>query len=78
MELINIVLHLVAPRPLLVIAVMVSALSVCVRYYTIEAVNLKRVSRQRSTFYGNCMGIATAIFTFPTAVQIVATSTGNI
>lgn len=74
----DILLHLVAPRPLLVIAVMVTAVSVCIRYYTIEAVNLKGVSRRRSTFYGNCMGIATAVFSFPTAIQITAISTGDI
>lgn len=76
--LLDILLHLVAPRPLLVIAVLISALSVCVRYYTIEAVNLKGVPRRRSTFYGNCMGIATAIFSFPMAIQITASSTGSI
>lgn len=74
----DIMLMLVAPRPLLVIAVMITALSVCVRYYTIEAINLKGVSRQRSTFYGNCMGVSTAIFAFPSAIQIAAISTGTI
>jgi hypothetical protein len=71
-------LHLVAPRPLLVIVVMVTAVSVCVRYYTIESVNLKGVSRRRSTIYGNFMGFATAFFSLPTAIQITAASTGNI
>ncbi len=75
---ISILLHLVAPRPLLVIVVMISTLSVCVRHYTIEAVNLQRVNRRRSTLYGNLMGVATATFTFPMAIQMTAMSTGNI
>jgi hypothetical protein len=71
---IEILLHLVAPRPLLVIAVMVTTLSVIMRNFTIEAANLKGIGRRRSKIYGNFMGIATATFSFPTAMQLVIAS----
>ena len=74
----HILLQLVAPRPLLVIAVMVTTLSVIMRNFTIEAANLKGVNRRRSNVYGNFMGVATATFSFPAAIQLAAASSGSI
>ena len=78
MTTLNILLHMVAPRAVLVILVMISTLSICVRHYTIEAINLKGVSRRRSRTYGNFMGLAVAIFTFPASIQLAAASTGSL
>lgn len=62
------------PRSLLVLAVMVATFSVCVRNVSIEMLNLRGLSRGRSTFYGNFLGIATAFFSLPFSLTFVLPS----
>lgn len=70
----NFLLQSINPRTLLVLAVMIATLSVCMRNMSIEMLNLRGVSRRRSTFYGNLLGIATAFFSVPCSLTIVLPS----
>ena len=76
--LLSTILHMVAPRAILVIVIMVATFSIMVRHYAIEFLDLRRVPRSRARMYGNMVGSATATFGLPTAFQLAAISSGTV